>query len=394
MNDKNTDKSSDGNPVVKVQTFKSGKVSFTRVFDREAISNNYILFEALLLSLSQLPILPALASRLDAELVRRAIFGTAAIEGNPLSEERVAEIIEEPSLNGLRERAEQEIVNLKEAYRLHAVPGPAKDRETPAVSEAFIREINALVTRGVGGEFHAPGQYRDHPVEVGDLGHGGVYKPPKIRADIETLMAAFVDWLNSEEVRKEWPPVRAALAHYHLALIHPFGDGNGRTARLLEVAIMARAGYRYVPTMLSNYYYRNIDAYYVAFRECERSREHDLTPFLRFFSEGLRECVLDLQTTINTHIRLLALGDHYRTLRQKKVLGQRQHDLLMILLQTPDKVLQPPALRSDPLLAPLYRKTSEATPRRDLKRLQELRLLVPADGGGLRLNQFTGFAGL
>lgn len=382
---------SDAPLVLKVPTFKSGHIPFSRNIRREAILDNLGVFEVLHLSLSQLPILPGLAARLDAEIIRRAIFGTAAIEGNPLSEERVAEIIEEPGLNGLRERAEQEIVNLTEAYRLHAVPAPVAHggRQALTVSEAFIREVNALVTRNVGGKFHTPGQYRDHKVEVGNADHGGIYTPPKIRADIEPLMAALADWLDSEALLAVPAPVRAALAHYHLALIHPFGDGNGRTARLLEVAILARAGYRYVPTMLSNYYYRNIDAYYVAFRECEKSKEHDLTPFLLFFSEGLKECALDLQATINRHIRLLALGEHYRALRQQKDLGQRQYDLLMILLQNPEKALEPPALRTDPLLAPLYRKTSEATPRRDLKRLQELHLLVPARDGGLRLNQFT-----
>jgi Fic family protein len=382
-------KQADNELVKKVLTFKSGNVPFSRNVKHEAIANNFLFFEVLLVSISQVPILPALAAKLESELIRRAIFGTAAIEGNPLSEERVGEIIGEPSSSGLRVRAEQEIVNLKEAYQLYAIPQSPKGGEPLAVTEALIRDINERVTRGVGGEYHAPGQYRDYKVAVGNANHGGAYTPPKVRADIEPLMAAFVDWLNSEGVRGEPTPIRAALAHYHLALIHPFGDGNGRTARLLEVAIMAHDGYKYVPTMLSNYYYKNIDAYYMAFRECERSKEHDMTPFLVFFSEGLKACVFDLQNTINGHIRLLALGDHYRKLREQRDITQRQHDLLMILLQNPEKALEPPALRTDPLLAPLYRKASEATPRRDLKRLQELRVLVPTEDGGLRLNAFT-----
>lgn len=375
--------------VRKVLTFKSGNVPFSRNYDREAVSGNMVLFEVLLISLSQMPILPALASKLESDLIRRAIFGTAAIEGNPLSEERVGEIIQEPTLGGLRERAEQEIVNLKEAYKLYAVGLPGKGGKPLEVTEALIRDINERVTRGIDLDRHSPGQYRNIDVRVGNVEHGGVYVPPKTLGDIRTLMPAFVEWLNSEELQKLPVAVRAALAHYHLALIHPFGDGNGRTARLLEVAIMAHGGYKYVPTMLSNYYYKHIDAYYIAFRNCEKSAAHDMTPFLSFFSEGLKECVLELQMTINSHIRLLALGDHYLRLRREKVLGQRHYDLLMILLQNPGKAVEPAILRTDPLLAPLYRKTSEAAPRRDLRRLQGLSLLVPAEGGGLRLNQFT-----
>lgn len=393
MNDKNdvtmTTKEADNQSVRKVLTFKSGNFPFSRKIKREAISKNLAVFEVLLLSLSQFPILPAFAAKLETELIRRAIFGTAAIEGNPLSEERVGEIIDEPSLSGLRERAEQEIVNLKEAYKLYASYSPAKGSETLLVTEDLIRNINERVTRGVGGEYHSPGQYRDHKVEVGNADHGGVYTPPKMRADIESLMGTFVDWLNSKEVQGEEVPIRAALAHYHLALIHPFGDGNGRTARLLEVAIMAHSGYKYVPTMLSNYYYKNIDAYYMSFRSCEKNKDYDMTPFLLFYSEGLKASVLGLQATINGYIRLLALGDHYRRLREQRDITQRQYDLLMILLQNPEKTLEPPALRADPLLAPLYRKASEATPRRDLKRLQELSVLVSAGGSSLRLNQFT-----
>lgn len=385
------DKNTLGNLVKKVLTHKFGNVPFSRRYDHEAISGNLVLFEVLLISLSQMPILPALASKLESDLIRKAIFGTAAIEGNPLSEERVGEIIEEPTLDGLRVRAEQEIVNLKEAYKRYATTSQGRGGEPLKVSEEIIRDINERVTRGIDMERHSPGMYRNVDVRVGNAEHGGVYVPPKSLDDIRMLMPAFVEWLNSEEVLALPPTVRAALAHYHLALIHPFGDGNGRTARLLEVAIMAHSGYRYVPTMLSNYYYKNIDAYYIAFRKCEKDKENDVTSFLTFFSEGLKDCALELQMTINSNIRLLALGDHYLRLKRDRDIGQRQYDLLMILLQNPDKIVDLQQLRNDPLLAPLYRKTSEATPRRDLARLFAQRLLVPAgtEGGGLRLNQFT-----
>jgi Fic family protein len=384
-----TTKTTDDPRVTKVLTFKSGKVAFSRNHDWSKAFGTLGIIDGAYAALSSLPILPSFAGKLETDLIRRAIFGTAAIEGNPLSEERVGEILEEPTLDGLRDRAEQEIVNLKEAYRLHSSTLPDKHDQHLLISEDFIRAINERVTRGVGGDLHTPGMYRDHAVYVGNAEHGGTYTPPKIRADIETLMAAFVDWMNSDDMRTELVPVRAALAHYHLALIHPFGDGNGRTARLLEVAILAHAAYEYIPTMLSNYYYRNVDAYYLAFRQCETSKSYGMTPFITFVLEGLQQSMLELHDIISGHIRLLALGGHYRKLREDKDITQRQHDLLLILLQSPQRPLEPSALRTDPHLAPLYRKTSDSTPRRDLKRLLELQLLLPAEGGGYRLNEFT-----
>ncbi|MGE4552403.1 MAG: hypothetical protein AB7D57_04795, partial [Desulfovibrionaceae bacterium] len=76
--------------VKKVLTFKSGNVPFSRnIQEWKGIVGDLTVFEVLLLSLGQLPILPALAARLESDLIRRAIFGTAAIEGNPLTEEQV-----------------------------------------------------------------------------------------------------------------------------------------------------------------------------------------------------------------------------------------------------------------------------------------------------------------
>jgi Fic family protein len=95
-----------------------------------------------------------------------------------------------------------------------------------------------------------PGQYRNHIVKVGNADHGNVYTPPKCLADIENLMREFLEWINSDSITSLNPILRAGLAHYNMGLIHPFGDGNGRTARLIEALLMKSSGIRYVPIML------------------------------------------------------------------------------------------------------------------------------------------------
>jgi len=310
--DRISDKSADTQLTAKVLTFKSGNVALSRNYQREAVHENIVRFESLFQALAALPILPNLAAKLDADLIKRSIFGTAAIEGNQLSEEQVAELLSEPPI-GLRERAEQEIVNLGMAYAQFAAPPASKQKRQPLlVTEELVREINAVITANIANEHHSPGQYRNIKVEVGDGAHGGKYTPPKILADIQALMTAFVEWINSEEVLREGALVRAALAHYHLGLIHPFGDGNGRTARLLEAAILVRDGYRYVPIIMSNHYYKEIDNYYTVFRAAEKSAEADVTPFLAFFSRILVNAVHDVQERIHLFIRMLALRDYYR----------------------------------------------------------------------------------
>lgn len=377
----------DSSRVQKVMTFKAGKFAFSRDYRPEDVRDVSIRFQSLYGVLAATPILPNFADHLDRELIRRSVFSTAAIEGNPLSEERVGEILNEPSV--LRsERADQEIDNLGRAYARFAVAPRDKPRAPLVVSEEYVREINRLVTTNIDVEHHSPGMYRNVPVEVGDAGHGGVYKPPKSHEDIKTLMAAFVEWINSEEVLAEGPPIRAFLAHYHLALIHPFRDGNGRTARLLEAAILTQSGYRFIPQTLSNHYYTNTDDYYVAFRAAEKTAGDDVSPFLSFCFRMLVLAVEEVQERVHWHIRLLALRDFYNFSLQRRDISKRQYDLLQILLTRGEASFTLQDLFLDPVFAPLYRRVSERTARRDLERLEKGRFLL-AKGERHRFNPFT-----
>jgi len=382
------DKVADKPLVTKVMTFKFGKVVLSRKYQREAVGEDLVRFESLFQALAALPILPNLAAELDADLIRRSIFGTAAIEGNQLSEERVGELLAEPAGKTLHERAEQEIVNLGKAYRLLVAPPSDKALQPFLVTEQFIRELNRVITASIPHEHHSPGQYRNLRVEVGDTAHGGKYVPPKILADIKQLMAAFVEWINSKEVLNEGPLVRAALAHYHLALIHPFGDGNGRTARLLEAVILTQGGFKYAPVIMSNHYYERIDDYYIAFSEAEKSSDCDVTSFVSFFTHILVSSVQDIQDRIHTYVRTLVLRDYYRFSLENRDVTRRQYDLLRILLTDMGGEFTLKDLLLDPRYAPLYRSVSEKTVRRDLERLEGRGLLLRGEKG-YRLNPFA-----
>jgi len=116
-----------------------------------------------------------------------------------------------------------------------------------------------------------------------------IYTPPKCLADIENLMKEFIEWINSNEVIGLDRFIRASLAHYHLGLIHPFGNGNGRTIRIIEAVFLRTSGIKYVPTMLSNYYYKKVDDYYTAFSQARNNTNNDITVFIKFMLEGVIE---------------------------------------------------------------------------------------------------------
>ncbi|HIJ56472.1 MAG TPA: Fic family protein [Deltaproteobacteria bacterium] len=312
-----------------------------------------------------------------------SIFGTAAIEGNPLTEEKVGEIISESDRPAYQENPEIEIANLKKAYDFIK---SLKNTEKPFnLEEDLIKEVHTLVTINAKYELNNPGRYRNHKVQVGDQRHGGMHTPPKCLEDVQKLMKEYVKWINSGELQETDTPIRAALAHYYLGLIHPFGDGNGRTARLIEALIMQNGGIRYVPVMLSNYYYRNIDDYFRAFSNSIRSKEHDVTPFIEFVLDGCIESSREIKDRITYFIRKFSLRDYYSNLKQNRHITQRQYDLLITLLDY-DKAFALSDLFNLPRFGILYRTVSERTARRDLVRLKDMELLINDQGAAAKLN--------
>jgi cell filamentation protein, protein adenylyltransferase len=352
--------------VKKVETYKSGKFAFSRMFSLRKINPLRIEAQILYETIKDLPILPQLATSLEQELIQRSIHGTAAIEGNPLTEDRVSEIIAGTDLMDGKERAEQEILNLKAAYAF------VKELKDPVghleLTETFISDVHRLITLGIDIELNNPGVYRNHKVQVGDRSHGGVYAPPKCLPDIKNLMTVFCEWINSEELVELYPPIRAALAHYYLGLVHPFGDGNGRTVRIIEAVMMRASGIKYVPIMLSNYYYRNMDEYFSTFSKTIKSKDNDVTPFLRFALNGFIASLRELKEKIIFYIRKFSLRDYYEYLKNEKLITRRQHDLLIILLETQGTFSLNDLFTNMPFKV-LYRNVSERTARRDLTKL-------------------------
>lgn len=365
---------SDG--VIKIDTYKSGRFVFSCKYDINRIFSLLIENGVLIRTVNDLPILPNLASNLHEELIRRAIFGTAAIEGNPLSQEQVDQVLSQSKTFKTTEKAEKEIQNLKITYDYLR---NLRNISQLKLDEDYIKKLHELITYDVEYESNIPGKYRNHIVKVGDIKHGGVYTPPKIYEDIKNLMSEYIKWINSESVLKLAPEIRAALAHLHFSLIHPFGDGNGRTARIIEAFVLYQSGIKYVPVMLSNYYYRNIDDYYVSFSKTIMNEENDVTDFIEFILKGVKESLYNIKDSITFFIRKFTLRDYYYFLRQNKLITSRQYDLLILLLDHQESfTLQD--LKNKPYFNLLFRNVSERTARRDLIKLKSRNLLNRKNG--------------
>jgi len=360
--------------VKKVMTLKAGKFVFSDFIAMEKINSKFIEYKILYETIRDLPILPNLATKLESELIRRSIYSTAALEGNPLEEEAVGAIVGAQEKQIFKDTREKEIGNLTRAYNV--VKKMKLIKKPYPIAEKFVRSIHKVITCDIDSEYNSPGTYRNHLVKVGDKTHGGVYTPPKILADIKQLMKEYADWINSHDVLKLPPTIRAALAHFHLGLIHPFGDGNGRTARIIEGVILKKAGIKYLPTMLSNYYYRNMDEYFTVFSDTRKNKHHDVTGFVDFVLRGCIESLGEIKGRITYLIRKFTLRDYFVYLRNSRMISNRQHELLLLILEKDEhSSFSLKELFYEMPFKIKYSGVSERTARRDLNKLGKMELL-------------------
>ena len=237
-------------------------------------------------AIEQLPIDVEMIASLRETARLRATHYSTQIEGNRLTEVQVQQALQGAHLPG-RERDEVEVRNyyraIEEVERLVQSVG--------AVTQEEIQRLHGWVMEGRA----TPSPYRDGQNVIRDSRSGGiVYLPPEAH-DVPTLMQEMVEWLVVNLESRELPaPLVAALAHYQFATIHPYYDGNGRTARLLTTLILHRAGYGLKGIYnLEEHYAQNLEGYYQALTVGESHNyyfgrvEASVTPFITYFCEGM-----------------------------------------------------------------------------------------------------------
>jgi Fic family protein len=271
----------------------------------------------------ELPIDVTLLASLRETAKLIATHYSTQIEGNRLTQVQVKEALGGANFPG-RERDEREV---RHYYRaLEEVERLAQD--STSISEQDIQRIHGLVMEGRP----TPTVYRDGQNAIYDSKSGAiVYLPPE-RVDVPNLMAQLVAWIEESILSNELPvPLIAALAHYQFATIHPYYDGNGRTARLLTTLILHKAGYGLKGIYsLEEYYAQNLEGYYNALAVTEEYNyysgraEADVTGFVFYFCEGMAHAFSAVRNQAVQASRRGA-SDQSALLRQ---LGPRERRLL------------------------------------------------------------------
>lgn len=251
-----------------------------------AIAKALMAIEADRQAIDQLPVDVEMVTSLRETARLRATHYSTQIEGNRLTEAQVRQALRGAHLPG-RERDEVEVRNyyraIEEVERLALSTG--------AIREEEIQRLHGWVMEGRA----TPTPYRDGQNVVRDSRSGGiVYLPPEAH-DVPRLMQELVEWLAANLESRDLPgPIVAALAHYQFATIHPYYDGNGRTARLLATLILHRVGYALKGIYsLEEHYAQNLERYYQALAVGGSHNyyfgraEGSVTPFVAFFCEGM-----------------------------------------------------------------------------------------------------------
>ena len=355
--------------------------------------------ESKLEHLAGVPLPPEAAAFLHHVYLSKGVHATTQIEGNTLSEEEVGRRLNNDlPLPPSQQYLGQEVDNVLAACNLIG-QGIAQGHDLSITADQIL-EFNRLVLKDLPPEDGViPGKFREDSVLV-----GSVYRGAPAR-DVPYLVNRLCTWVDG--LPAKYPPelecsveiLAAIVAHLYLAWIHPFGNGNGRTARLVEFQLLAKAG---APTpaahLLSNHYSRTRSRYYQVLAESSRNTPFSPAGFIRYavqgLVDGLREQIRFVQgqqmALIWQNLVHDNISGHYKG--KRKSAGEPRQRLLMLAL-APDEVVAIGEIPSlTPELAAVYAGTTRKTISRDVNTLVDLGLLMKSREGVMpNIDQVIGF---
>ena len=365
--------------------------SFGYRLDGNGLAGPLIVIEAHRQAADNLILAPEWRAQLDRLNRVRAVHGTTALEGNPLSEAEVSYQIDLADREGdaPSARLSKEQRQIRNASRAQIW---VKERFTPGSPPAGMSDIlsmHRMITETSDENHNVPGALCSQSVQVGSPDLGGVHVGAPHHM-LGGLMEEFVSFVNSRKLQSEHPVIRALLAHFFLVTIHPFGDGNGRVSRLLEAGILFQHGYNVHGFYgLSNFFYRNGDQYKTLLQQIRRNpNSFDVTPFFTFGVDGFASELEGINNFIKSKInrvmyrQMLVSNYNTKVSERRRMLNQREYQLLLHLLDetepidpfapNPSREITLKELLNSGYVKGAYSNVTQRTLTRELVRLNEL----------------------
>src|SRR4030066_420782 len=323
------------------------------------------------------PLLPDTMRHMLRVYLAKGALATTAIEGNTLTEMEVEKRIQgELELPPSKEYLGQEIDNVVTAYNL--IGGRLLESEfSDKLNVEQVREYNRLVLKDLPLlEDVTPGELRSYSVGVG--GYRGA--PPE---DCEFLLDKYFTWLNDEftfpnDQRVIYGILKAIMAHLYFVWIHPFGDGNGRTARLIEFQLLLSVGAPQIAAHLLSNHYNQTRAEYYRNLEVTSKSGGDVSGFVLYalqgFVDGLRAEIKYIQSQQIIVHWINHIHNSFRGKNSKA--DERKKQLMLEISKIGPKELTIEEIHyGTPLIAEMYANLSIRTMSRDIDELVEMKLL-------------------
>jgi Fic family protein len=327
------------------------------------------------------PLAPEIAKRFHTVFLAKGVRATTAIEGNTLTEDQVKAQVEGTlKLPPSQKYLQQEVKNIVDACNW--LMQDLAENGVRKITPDFCCDLNRRVLKDLElEEGTVAGEIRHHSVVVGNVYRGA---PPE---DCMYLLERLCDTLEATKAGTEDDAhataiLKALFAHIYMALIHPFGDGNGRTARLLEYYVMLEHGFA-SPTghLLSNHYNQTRTHYYTELDRISKTNgeTHSFVTYaLQGFVDGLKE---QIATIRNEQLSVTWQNFVHEQFHGKSApADSRRRELVLRLGSSGETVKISDLMGLSPRLAAEYAGKTEKTLARDLNILIEMGLITRHPG--------------
>jgi Fic family protein len=298
-------------------------------YDAQALAPALADAKAAVLSLQTIPYQRSWVEELQNLELKREVAGTSRIEGAEFTERELDAALRE-NAGQLQTRSQRQARAAIQTYRWIArIP-----QDMP-LTEDLIKDVHRRIVTGADDDHCAPGRLRGEGENVtfGAPRHRGAEGGEECNQAFSRLVLAIRDEFQDHD-----PMIQALAVHYHVAAIHPFNDGNGRTARAIEALMLQRAGLKDSCFIaMSNYYYEEKTAY-LSSLAAVREQNFDLTPFLLLGLRGIsvqsRKLLSEIRHQVAKGLFRNLMFDLFDRLKspKKRVLAKRQTKLLSVLL--------------------------------------------------------------
>lgn len=274
----------------------------------------------------------------DEALTRTVHFGTK-IEGNDLTEEQASQVVKLDEIvdtktvaekTGIlaRDRDIQEVINYRNVV-MWIDQWEQYVKNPNHFSVDILKTLHSLTTKAIIDEADV-GEFRKKQVIVRSATEGGIVFRPPVSVEVPFLVEDFFQWLNDSGKQREIHPIfRAAITHYQTVYIHPFIEGNGRTARAMATLVLYAAGYDFKRFFsIEQYFDRDVEAYYQALLSVQQTQNADMTYWLEYFCYGLASEIEKIKAKVMKLSKDLKLKQE---LGEQVALSERQIILLELL---------------------------------------------------------------